>query len=86
MTNPFSQKLCVITGAGSGIGRALALDLAARGAALALSDIDAAGLEETKRLIGEPPTNRIRFDRLDVADAAAIADYAESVAHPHRLV
>ncbi|NOX82251.1 MAG: SDR family NAD(P)-dependent oxidoreductase [Alphaproteobacteria bacterium] len=79
MTNPFSQKLCIITGAGSGIGRALALDLAARGAALALSDIDAAGLEETKRLIGEPPTNRIRFDRLDVADAAAITAYAESV-------
>lgn len=79
MTNPFSQKLCVITGAGSGIGRALALDLAARGAALALCDIDAAGLEETKRLIGSPPANRIRFDRLDVADAAAITDYAETV-------
>ncbi len=79
MTNPFSQKLCVITGAGSGIGRALALDLAARGAALALSDIDAAGLEETKRLIGDPPTNRIRFDPLDVADGAAIAQYAETI-------
>ena len=45
----FEGKVAVITGAGSGIGRALALDLAARGARLALSDIDADGLAETAR-------------------------------------
>lgn len=78
MTDPFAGKLCIITGAGSGIGRALALDLARRGAALALSDINEDGLAETRRLIGEPP-NRMRFDRLDVADAAAIDAYAASV-------
>lgn len=78
MTDTFNGKLCVVTGAGSGIGRALALDLAARGAALALSDINEEGLEETKRLIGET-TNRMRFDRLDVADADAIAAYADTV-------
>lgn len=37
-------KVCVVTGAGSGIGRALALGLAGRGAKLALSDVNAAGL------------------------------------------
>jgi len=83
MTNPlanaFENKLCVITGAGSGIGRALALDLAARGAALALSDIDEAGLEETKTQIGRARSNRIRHDRLDVADAGAIEAYADTV-------
>ncbi|MEZ5892930.1 MAG: SDR family NAD(P)-dependent oxidoreductase [Parvularculaceae bacterium] len=78
MTDTFSGKLCIITGAGSGIGRALALDLAKRGAALALSDINEEGLTETKRLIGET-TNRMRFDRLDVADAASIERYAATV-------
>jgi NAD(P)-dependent dehydrogenase (short-subunit alcohol dehydrogenase family) len=45
----FEGKVAVITGAGSGIGRALALDLASRGAKLALSDIDADGLAATVR-------------------------------------
>ena len=45
----FEGKVAVITGAGSGIGRALALDLATKGAKLALSDIDADGLAETVR-------------------------------------
>ena len=41
------DKVVVITGAGSGIGRALALDLARRGSLLALSDVDEPGLAET---------------------------------------
>lgn len=74
MSDVFGGKVCVVTGAGSGIGRALALELARRGAALALSDISEEGLEETRRLVGNL-SNRIRFDRLDVADAAAIERY-----------
>ena len=69
----------MITGAGSGIGRALALDLAKRGAALALSDIDEQGLEEIKQLINAPTSNRIRFDVLDVANADTIVAYAEAI-------
>jgi short-subunit dehydrogenase len=79
LNDPFNDKLCVVTGAGSGIGRALALDLARRGAELALSDINEQGLEETRRLIGAALSNRLRFDRLDVADAAAIERYAQTV-------
>ena len=78
MDSPFAQKLCVITGAGSGIGRALAVNLASQGSALALSDIDETGLRETEKLIGAA-SNRMRFDRLDVADAAAIERYAATV-------
>lgn len=76
MADPFEGKLCVITGAASGIGRAVAINLARRGAALALSDVNTEGLEETRALIGAVPSNRIRLDRLDVADAAGIEQYA----------
>jgi NADP-dependent 3-hydroxy acid dehydrogenase YdfG len=70
-------KCVVITGAGSGIGRALAQHLAARGARLALSDVDLAGLAETVASLG---TAEVRSDPLDVRDRAAMARYATSVA------
>ncbi|PQA87042.1 SDR family NAD(P)-dependent oxidoreductase [Hyphococcus luteus] len=79
MDDKFSGKLCVITGAGSGIGRALARALAAKGARLALSDVNEEGLAETVRLIGAPASNSIRTDRLDVSDAGAVEAYAASV-------
>jgi NAD(P)-dependent dehydrogenase (short-subunit alcohol dehydrogenase family) len=72
-------KVAVITGAGSGIGRALAYDLARRGATLAISDVDATGLAETAkqvRVIGAP----VHQARLDVTDRAAVLTYADEVA------
>ena len=45
------RKVVVITGAGSGIGRALALDVAHRGARVAVSDVDDEGLAETVQLL-----------------------------------
>lgn len=77
-SNPFHKKICVITGAGSGIGRAIALQLHNQGALLALSDIDEDGLAETKKLIGEH-SNTVSTDILDVANAEAIEAYGESV-------
>lgn len=77
MARGFVDKVAVVTGAGSGIGRALALGLAARGARVALSDVDEAGLAETVALIGA--SSAVHSARLDVSDRAAMAAYAEAV-------
>jgi NAD(P)-dependent dehydrogenase (short-subunit alcohol dehydrogenase family) len=74
------NKVVVITGAGSGIGRALALNAARHGARLALSDWDTVGLGETAALVKEATKVEPRTDQLDVRDRAAMATYAASVA------
>ena len=61
------DKVAVITGAGSGIGRALALDLAGRGSRLALSDVDEAGLADTVAQVQKAGVREVRSDRLDDA-------------------
>ena len=70
----------VITGAGSGIGRALAVNVAEKGALLALSDVDEAGLAETVDLVKNAGAREVRSDRVDVADRAAMTAYAADVA------
>ncbi|QRP45812.1 SDR family oxidoreductase [Amycolatopsis sp. FDAARGOS 1241] len=75
----FTDKVAVITGAGSGIGRALALGLAGRGARLALSDVDTEGLGgtvESAKALGVD----VRGYALDVADRAAVLAHADEVA------
>ncbi len=74
----FEGKVAVITGAGSGIGRALALDLAERGAKLALSDVDTVGLADTVRQT-KALGAQVKSDRLDVAEREAVLAYADDV-------
>ncbi|GAA4376204.1 SDR family NAD(P)-dependent oxidoreductase [Nocardioides caricicola] len=74
------HKVAVITGAGSGIGRALSVDLARRGSLLAISDVDDDGLAETVELVKAAGAREVRSDHLDVADRAAFAAYASSTA------
>ena len=72
-------KAVVITGAASGIGRALAVHAADRGAVLALCDLDQAGLDETVALAREAGARQVHATVLDVADRAAMAAYAGDV-------
>jgi len=69
-------RVAVITGAGSGIGRALAQELAARGGQLALADVNSAGLDETRKLLGSATA---RSYTVDVSNASLVQNFARSV-------
>lgn len=74
----FHNKVCVITGAGSGIGQALALELAGRGARLAISDINAENVAAT----AEQARHRgaeVESYGLDVSSREAVYEHAEQV-------
>ena len=74
----FAGKVAVVTGAGSGIGQALAIELAKSGAKVAISDIDTDGLavtEERLKALGA----EVKSDRLNVVEREAFVAYADDV-------
>lgn len=75
----YATQVAVVTGAASGIGRSLALQLAGRGASLALSDVDEMHLKETADMCRTAHGATVETAVLDVADRAAVQDYADSV-------
>lgn len=77
--------VAVITGAASGIGRALAKRLARENLALALVDVDAAGLQETLRQVATT-ANRVSLHFVDVADARAVEQLSAQVRDQHGQV
>ena len=81
----FAGRVAAITGAGSGIGRALARELAGRGAHLALADIDPEGLAETVAMC-EGAGVEVTTCELDVADRTAVFAWADRVVEEHGKV
>jgi NADP-dependent 3-hydroxy acid dehydrogenase YdfG len=74
----FAGKVAVVTGAGSGIGRELALELGRSGAKLAISDVDTEGLAETERQLKAIGAS-VKADRLDVTERELFIAYADEV-------
>lgn len=80
------DKVVVITGAGSGIGQALAVEAAREGALLAISDVNEVGLAETASQAKDVGAVDVHTAKLDVADRAAFTAYAaDVVAHFGRV-
>jgi short-subunit dehydrogenase len=72
-----------VTGAASGIGRALAMELAARGCDLALADRDEAGLQAAAAEINRAHLRKVTVHRLDVSEPQQIADFAQAAISGH---
>ena len=81
----FHDKVAAITGAGSGIGRALALNLARQGCELALSDVNEQGLAETVEQVRRYEV-KVSQQRVDVADFEAVRQWADQVMIDHGRV
>jgi NADP-dependent 3-hydroxy acid dehydrogenase YdfG len=74
----FAGKVAVITGAGSGIGQALAIELARSGAKVAISDVNTEGLTRTEERLAMIGAS-VKADRLDVTEREAFLAYADQV-------
>lgn len=72
-----------VTGAASGIGRALALELSARGCDLALADRDEAGLQTLAAEIAKAGLQKVSVHRVDVSEPGQIEEFAQAATSAH---
>ena len=75
----FQNKIVVTTGAGSGIGRALALEFGRQGARLALNDHNSKGLTETLSMLQSGSKDSVYSQTFDVSEEKAMFDFATEV-------
>ncbi|MEE1760397.1 SDR family oxidoreductase [Streptomyces sp. SP18BB07] len=78
-TQPLTGKVIAVTGAGRGIGRAVAARLAAAGASVAIGDLDAELAVETAGVIGAHPGGRLLGLSLDVTDTPSFETFLRTV-------
>jgi NAD(P)-dependent dehydrogenase (short-subunit alcohol dehydrogenase family) len=78
-------KTAIVTGAGSGIGRAIAITLARHGCHLVLADLNEEGIAETESLAANSGVRIGRY-RLDVTDTDAVADFPQRIAADHPCI
>ena len=82
MSTIFDGAVAVITGAGSGMGRCLAQQLAEKGSALALADVNQKGLDETAALLRT--SAKVSTHIVNVADEQQVRSFADEVLREHR--
>ena len=82
----FAGRLAIVTGGGTGMGRELARQLAAQGCSVAMCDVSAVDMAETRRLCkeGRPqPTVRVTTHVADVSDEAQVLRFRDAVMSEH---
>src|SRR5262249_30176710 len=80
-----NATVAVVTGAASGIGRALAVRLAQEGASLAIADVNASELDETVKILEQISRSRDKVSAhiVDVSDKERVAGFAREVVEAH---
>lgn len=73
-TPELTDRVALVTGGGSGLGRAISVELAGSGAHVLVADIDAEGAKATVALVEEAGVGSAEAVALDVTDSAAVDD------------